>query len=232
MRDELRSSNGMQAVKQAWLAPRESFRTDAKCEPGKVVLGGWSTKAGLDPMVPPWFSLEVFPSDLPCLFRDGESGWASTSAELLASLAALVAFGHLEQPIPGAQDCLQVFVCGETDNRSTPEVQRKGSTTKWPLFGIQMSACQALRRVNKRLVLNWRPRDENTWADDLTNGNFSAFDLRHRVKLTLSMLPLELSSKLDSARAEFVQAKATLISLKGKEAAMGEQEKDATKTNW
>ena len=120
-------------MKQTWLAPRESFRTDAKCETGRVVLGGWSTKSGLDPMVAPWFSLEVFPHDLPCLFKSGESGWASTSAELLASLAALVAFGHLAQPIPGVQDCVQVFVCGETDNRSTPEVQRKGMSTKWPL---------------------------------------------------------------------------------------------------
>ena len=111
-----------------------------------------------------------------CLACSGTESPVATSAELLASLAALVAFGHLEQPIPGAQDCRQVFVCGETDNRSTPEVQRKGSTTKWPLFGIQMAACQALRKVNKRLLLNWRPRDENTWADDLTNGNFSAFD--------------------------------------------------------
>ena len=45
-----KSSNGMQAVKQTWLAPRKSLRTNAKCKFGKVVLGGW-------------FSLEVFPSD-------------------------------------------------------------------------------------------------------------------------------------------------------------------------
>ena len=234
VRDELKSSNGLQSVKQTWLAPRESFRTDAKCETGRVVLGGWSTKAGLglDPVLSPWFSLKVFPSDLPCLFKDGESGWASTSAELLASLAALVAFGHLAQPIPGAQDCMQVFVCGETDNRSTPEVQRKGLSNKWPLFGIQMAASKALRKVNKRLMLNWRPREENTWADDLTNGDFHAFDPKRRVKLTFAMLPLGLRADLDASRAEFIQARATLVSLKTKEAAIGRREKEATKTAW
>ena len=113
----------------------------------------------------PWFSLEVTPDDLPCLFKaGGESGWASTPAELLASLAALVAFGHLESPTPGAQDCLQAFVCGGTDNRSAPAVQKKGLTTKWPLAGVQMAAHVALRRVNKRLMLNWRPRGENSLA--------------------------------------------------------------------
>ena len=111
----------------------------------------------------------------------------------LASLAALVAFGHLAQPIPGAQDCVQVFVCGETDSRSTPQFQRKGMSTKWPLFGVQMAASKALRKVNKRLLLNWRPRDENTWADDLTNGNFSAFDPKRQIAVTFSMLPLGLS---------------------------------------
>ena len=43
------------------------------------------------------------------------------------------------------------------------------------------------------------------------------------------MMPLELLSKLDSARAEFTQTKATLVSLKGKEAAMGKREKEAPK---
>ena len=63
---------------------------------------------------------------------------------------------------PRCAELLAGLCVWETDNRSTPEVQRKGLTRKWPLFGVQMSACQALRKVNKRLLLNWRPRDENT----------------------------------------------------------------------
>ena len=95
-----------------------------------------------------------------------------------------------------------------------------------------MAASKALREVNKRLLLNWRPRDENTWADDLTNGNFSAFDPKRRISLTLSMLPLGLLSELDRAKAEFDQTRDTLVTLEAKEAAMSRREKEETKTTW
>ena len=72
-------------------------RADAKCEQGRVVLGGWLLGSDCDPSSAPWFSLEILPSDMPFLFDGGgESSWASTSAELLSSLAALQAFGFLE----------------------------------------------------------------------------------------------------------------------------------------
>ena len=131
IRGELKSSSGLQSARQFWVAPREAFRTDAKCEKGRIVLGGWCTRKGLNPLVAPWFYLDIRPNDLPCLFKEGgELEWASTSAELLASFAALVAFGHLDAPLPGAQDCLQVAVYGGTDNRSMPAVQTKGLSNK------------------------------------------------------------------------------------------------------
>ena len=80
----------------------------------------------------------------------------------------MAAFGHLDGPKAGVRDCAQVNICGGTDNRSTPAVQKKGLSTKWPLFGFQMRAHSAMNDVNKRLVLNWRPREENSYADDLT----------------------------------------------------------------
>ena len=72
----------------------EAFRTDAKCEDGRVVLGGW--KVNSDIMLSRWFSIEVGPGEAPFLFR-AEKLRASTSAELLASLAALFAFGWLQR---------------------------------------------------------------------------------------------------------------------------------------
>ena len=66
----------------------ELFRTDAKCSPGKVVLGGWMIGKHAMPSESPWFSIEITPKEAPRLFRgpDNESSWASTSAELLGSL--------------------------------------------------------------------------------------------------------------------------------------------------
>ena len=49
------------------------------------------------------------------------------------------------------------------------------------------------------------------------------------------MLPLGLLSELDRAEAEFDQTRATLVTLKAKEAAeaaMGKREKEATRTAW
>ena len=145
VRDELKSSDGVQSVKQTWLAPHESFRTDAKCETGRVALGGWSSKSGLHPKLAPWFSPEVFPSDLLCLFRDGESGWASTSAELLASLAALVAFGHLAQPIPGAIVCRHSCV----GRRTTVRPRRSSAKDCRPIGHCLGSKCLQARLCAK-----------------------------------------------------------------------------------
>ena len=115
---------------------------------------------------------------MPFLFDEsGESSWASTSAELLSSLAALQVFGFLESPVPGAVDCLRVCVVGGTDNSATDALTKKNTTTKWPLLGVHMACSAALHKVNKRLNLQWRPRDENCLADALTNGDFSAFSL-------------------------------------------------------
>lgn len=82
----------------------EAFRTDARCEDGRVVLGGWEVNG--DTMLARWFSVEMSPSDAPFLFRDEKSQCASTSAELLASLAALFEFGWLQRDAGRIRRCL------------------------------------------------------------------------------------------------------------------------------
>ena len=75
-------------VRESFLG--ELFRTDAKCEKDRIVLLGWLLNERGDSTCAPWFSLSLGAGDTPWLFRDnGESSWASTSAELLASLVAL-----------------------------------------------------------------------------------------------------------------------------------------------
>ena len=64
----------------------EQFRTDAKCTDDEVVLGGWEMASGR-------FQVTINQQEAPYLFAAGKgSQWASTSAELLASMAAHVAF--------------------------------------------------------------------------------------------------------------------------------------------
>ena len=137
---------------------------------------------------------------MPFLFdRNGDSSWASTSAELLASLASLQAFGFLDSPMPAVVDCLRVCIIGGTDNSAADSLSKRNATTKWPLLGIHMTCAAALHRVNRRLNLQWRPRDENSYAGALTNGNFSAFTLENRVPLSLEDLPLDMLFRLAAA---------------------------------
>ena len=233
IREQLAESRGLHSVLQDWRAPREAFRTDAKCECNLVVLGGYSLECGMSPWDARWFCLDVKPDDLPCLFKEtGDSQWASTSAELLASLAALKAFNHLEGEITGVHDCFRTSVCGGTDNSSTAKLQKKGSSTKWPLMGIQMACAAALRKVNKQLVLQWRPRDENTLSDAITNHDFSNFCPERRVHIKLDDLPLDIFLRMVHSRDSFLNARVSLQRLVSKEAAMSRREKAESRTEW
>ena len=65
----------------------------------------------------------------------------------------------------------------------------------------QLSA--ALTRARLSLGLQWRPREENTEADQLTNEEFSGFREDQRVVLTWSSLELSVLMELVRTRTEF-----------------------------
>ena len=125
----------------------EAFRTDARCKDGRVVLGGWEVNG--DTMLARWFSVEVSPSD-------EKSQCASTSAELLASLAALFAFGWLQRD--AGRKTLSWALCGGTDNLANQYLSLKRSTTRWPLMMINMQLSHCLSQASLSLNLRWRPR--------------------------------------------------------------------------
>ena len=125
-----------------------SFRTDAKCADGFVVLGGWDCAATTQESR--WLSLKLTPLEAPYLFDEkGRSQWASASAELLATLVALQVFGHLEQQ--SVRRLLAVEVLAQTDNKSNEGLAKRGSTTKWPLLMVNMQLSHHLMRASLRL---------------------------------------------------------------------------------
>ena len=185
------------------------FHTDAKCADGFVVLGGWDSRK--DPADAQWFSILVKPSDAPYLFDEqGKSQWSSASSELLATLAALWIFGHLEAS--NTQRRMPVAIAGATDNQSNERLLRKQSTTKWPLMLINMQLSDLLRKACLRLSLSWKPRDENELADALTNQDFSSFSAEHHVNVSFSDLPLSLLRELWATKSDFDQARKALLS--------------------
>ena len=87
---ELKAESYMVSVRRPLSLVGARFRTDAKCADGFIVLAGWELESRR------WFAMRLLPGDTPYFFKeDGSSQWASTSAELMASLVALHAFGWL-----------------------------------------------------------------------------------------------------------------------------------------
>ena len=188
------------AVRRPLVFPGEMFRTDAKCTDEIVVLGGWDLRSKA------WFSLKLFPADVPFLFKENKgSQWASTSAELLASLVALHAFGWLK-PGPSRKTVVASLTAG-TDNRANEFLTEKRSTTKWPLMAINMQMSASLSKSRLSLTLSWRPRNENTEADNLTNEIFTDFKLEDRISLSLRELDLSILDMLVESRDQFDKAK-------------------------
>ena len=150
--------------------------------------------------------LKLTPAEAPYLFdSEGHSQWASASAGLLATLAALHAFGHLE---PSAtRRLITVEVLAQTDNKSNEGLSKKGSTTKWPLLMINMQLTHVLMKASLKLNLGWRPRDENQEADALTNEIFDLFSGERRILLHYADLPLSFLHSLYEARLSQVSTR-------------------------
>ena len=113
----------------------EQFRTDAKCTDNLVVLAGWEMSSGKG------FKIDVTEAQAPYLFSPGKgSQWASRSAELLASMAALIAFGWAKHGKLRKQ--IEMALGAGTDNRSNEYLSQKRSTTRWPLMIINICNCR------------------------------------------------------------------------------------------
>ena len=135
--------------------------------------------------------MTLTPAETPWLFRgpDQESSWASTSAELLGSLVALKVFdlGKSFQHLAASH----IVKCGGgTDNKAASSVTSKRLSTKLPLLIVLMEYLGTCEEIGLRCHLDWRPRDTNTEADDLTNGRFEAFQDSRRIQVSWSDLDL------------------------------------------
>ena len=61
-------------------------------------------------------------------------------------------------------------------------------TTAYPLGCVLMELSAQLEKMGLMLCLVWKPREENTHADDLSNGRFGAFREENRVKVDLRVV--------------------------------------------
>ena len=205
------------------------FRTDAKCADGFVVIAGWELSD--DSLGSRWFSLRLTPTEAPYLFDEqGKSQWASGSAELLATLAALHIFGYLAASVDRKE--LDVECVADTDNQGNSRLLKKRSSTKWPLMLINMQLSDLLLRSSLKLLLRWRPRDENQLADQLTNEVFTNFTSELRLDIKYSDLPLSLLHQLWETRESFDSARRAQAALPLDASQHPCRKRKAEKTPW
>ena len=199
----------------------ELFRTDAKGEQGRLVIGGWKCLGGVDPAHAEWFSLEIREAEAPWLFRAGDASRTIATGELLATLVAVRLFAP-----SGASHRAAFRMTGTTDNLGNAYVVRKLLSTKRPLGPLLMQLTSDLYDRQLWLDLRWVSRDSNVEADALTNGDFTAFDLSKRVPLTWSQVALPIAQALMAADAEFTAA---LEELRGHDYRGNARGRDATR---
>ena len=151
----------------------------------------------MSPAEAPWFSLEIKPEQAPWLFRGErkEATWASTSAELLASLVAIRAF-EIEKLAGPGQRSHTVLCGGGTDNKAADHLVQKRLSTKIPLMFLLMEYLSYCESVGLRCHLDWRPREVNVEADDLTNQIFDKFEMNNRIHFRWEDLELPILSRL------------------------------------
>ena len=141
---------------------------------------------------------------------------------------AMSAFGWLGEN--KRRKSLQVSLVAGTDNRANESLSVKRATTKWPLMAINMQLSALLSKARVSLHLNWRPREENTEADDLTNERFADFDPSLRVAITYGDLQLDVLRALVDAHGAFEDSKR--MARESKRTDSGIKSKRFDKTPW
>ena len=190
-------------------SPPMVIYTDARASEVDACLGGYLA-VDKDLKKCPWFSVEVDKTLAPWLFSKGGNPKRVIAAlELLATVIAVKLWA-------GRCGCgLVARMKAYTDNKGNSFVLHKGMSTKFPLTLLLMELSEELRERDLGMDLEWVRREENTVADDLSNGKSEAFDVELREKVDASTLEWRVLKELQ-ARGEQLYEEIRSLKLQGK----------------
>ena len=194
--DQLRAGGRVVVCGQPLASMGELFRADAKGEDNLVVLGGWCCQGATGPRRP-----DGSPSRCPLRRPPGSSGGQIPARRFRHQSATKLSVQLFAPQGPLRQGVVKLT--GGTDNQGNAYIVQKMLTTKMPVAAILMQLATDLHQAGLWLELNWLPREENTEADALTNGDFSGFDPQLRVPVSWAEVDLGVVQKLLTAEAEF-----------------------------
>jgi hypothetical protein len=165
----------------------DSFRADAMSEDGKAAMGGWCCADDPDPMKCRCFFFEIKREDAPWAFVHGEDQLFRFIAtfELIATLVCVYLFGNPVQ-------LQQVILPGSINIIGNSFILKKFMTTKFPLCCVLLQLAELLHSKGRKLSLVWLPRDDKDLADAISKEDFSAFDGKLRLHVSLQDFPMML----------------------------------------
>ena len=108
--------------------------------------------------------------------------------------------------------CLRgtLLVGGITDNRGNSFALTKLLTTKWPLMAFLAEMAVQLEEKDVAFEMHWVPREQNTEADSITNGDYSWLAAENRIGTSLDKLPFRVLHTLLEGGVAFYESLDTI----------------------
>ena len=153
-----------------WTGASDGSAKDAS---GSRAVGGWFCKHT------PSSKMEVFWFYVPLVPERHK--WAFTKSKASSAIAAVELFGNLclLQGILAKATSAEVvgmYLDFATDNQGNSFSLLNENTRKWPASPILMEIFLQAHAAGCYLSPRHSMRESNTWADELANGNVTAFD--------------------------------------------------------
>ena len=171
----------------------------------------------------PWFSIEVDTKLAPWLMvRENNPKRVIAALELLATLVAVKLWAGR------TNGGLKLRTKAFTDNKGNAFAIAKGMSTKFPLTILLMELSEEMRTRDLEMDLEWIRRDENTIADDLSNGRCEAFSPEKRETFRGESEDWKVLEKLQK-RSEELYRSLKSLKLQGRQKATEGSPKQARK---
>ena len=110
--------------------------------------------------------------------------------------------------VSGAMSSHLLHCGGGTDNKAAGSLSVRKLSTKLPVMVVLMEYLSQCESMNIRCKLNWRPRDTNVEADDLTNERFDRFDMKLRIPIKWEDLTFPILERMIGFTQSFIKSKA------------------------
>ena len=163
---------------KAHAVEKELFRTDAKAEGNEVWIAGWA----LDSENTKQWQV-VLRAAGPCYCALGVHGWRSLSPNRIAGASSNASGGDVVWCATRRGMRIPLLSRYRQQRKQQPRVA--ASDHKIPLCILLMELAAQLQERGAELRLHWLPRLQNEEADSLTNGDYSRFDKRLRLRFDL-----------------------------------------------